>query len=146
MPRRETIFILLLASLYLVYAQSTSYNLSLCADMEVDTLHYYVNVAQDNKDLSFTKNTSTFTYNLCRGVEVHCKYQNAIINASMVSVSSVDGTCVPYKQFNISYLDDTKPTSGIKVLYLSTPITDKSQKIYLNFPCNDNVTIGCPSV
>lgn len=76
--------------------------------------------------MSFSNNSLITTYNLCRSVEVYCKYQNAIINASMVSVNSADGTCIAYTQFNISYLDDKEPISGIKVLYLSTPITQNS--------------------
>ena len=146
MLNRVTIWILLLACIHLIYAQSASYNLSLCADIEIDSLHYYVNVAQDNKDLYLNSSSGDVTYNLCKSVEVYCKYQNAIINASMVAVNSVESTCTSYTQYNISYLDDKTPKSGIKVLYLSMPITNTSKKMYLYFSCNANVTIGCPSV
>lgn len=61
----------------------------------------------------------------------------------MVSIGPY-GTCVSYTQSGITYLDDQTPISGIKVLYLSEPITNSSQRVYLNYTCNRNVTIGCP--
>ena len=79
-------------------------------------------------------------------MEVYCRPQNAIINASLVSVNPTDGSCLAYMQTGISYLDDKTPTSGIKVLYQSYPLGNSSKKLYLSYRCSANETIGCPSV
>ncbi len=117
MPKSPLPWVSLLTTLTLLSAQTVPYNLSLCADIEVDDLHYYINSQQDNKDLTYKDNLSTVTYNLCKGVEVYCPQQNAIVNASLVAVNPADGSCVPYIQTGVTYLDGKDPKSGIKVLY-----------------------------
>ena len=63
-----TILLLSLATLWIAHAQSTIYNSSLCADIEIDSLHYFINTQMANKDLSFTVNNTVFIYNLCNSV------------------------------------------------------------------------------
>ena len=64
----------------------------------------------------------------------------------MISVNATSGACLTYVQSSITYLDDLTPTSGIKVLYLSLPLTNTSQHYYLNYTCNLTNSVGCPEV
>ena len=58
----------LLVLVVTVSCQSQPYNLSLCADIEIDQLHYYINEAEDNSDLHLEKDQIHYTYNLCKQV------------------------------------------------------------------------------
>ena len=54
MLKPHIVCILLSIVLPQIAAQTIPYNHSLCADIEIDSLHYYINSQQDNKDLSYT--------------------------------------------------------------------------------------------
>lgn len=140
------LFILLVITLWIVNSQSTFYNSSLCADIEIDSLHYFINIQQANKDLSFTVNNTIFTYNLCNSVEVYCRSQNAVLSASMVLLNVSTDTCLTYVQSSITYIDNLTPKSGIKVKYLSLPVTNTSQQYYMYYACNSTHFVGCPKV
>lgn len=136
----------LLALLSLSAAQSTTYNVSLCTDIEIDSFHYFINEQEDSQDLIFKEGDSVFTYNLCQTVEVYCKYQNSVIVASMVAVNPVAETCISYTQNHITFLDGSTAGSGIKVQYISQPTSNLSQEIVLKYSCNNDTGEYCPGV
>jgi hypothetical protein len=68
-------------------AQSVAYNMSLCTDIVIDQLHYYINNNQNSQDIQYRNNDTIVTYNLCSQVEVYCSYLNAVLVASLVSTN-----------------------------------------------------------
>ncbi len=77
---------MLLVELWLLGGQSTVLNTSLCTDIEIDSLHYYINEKDSDNNIQFANGSTLFTYNLCKQVEVYCSYQNTVLVASMVGV------------------------------------------------------------
>ena len=56
--------------------QINNHNQSLCTDIQINDLHYFINLQLDSADLQMTEGNTTITYNLCKHVEVYCPYQN----------------------------------------------------------------------
>lgn len=74
-------------------SQGVNYNQSICADIVINDLHYYINDAQNNINIQLNNANTIITYNLCKQVEIYCKYQNSIITASMVILDPTLQTC-----------------------------------------------------
>lgn len=77
---------------------SEALNMSLCTDIEIADLHYYINSNQNSQDIVTRNGSEISTYNLCKEVEVHCPSLNSVIVASLVIVNEINGTCHSYKQ------------------------------------------------
>lgn len=120
---------------------SQSYNTSLCTDIVIGDLHYYINANSNNLNIVRETNDSSIIYNLCKQVEVYCPYLNAVITASMVLTSPANRTCTPYRQTAVGLINPTDVSSGITVTYLSSA----NQSVVINTPCN-GAGIGCPAV
>lgn len=66
---------------------SAALNVSLCTDIQISDLHYYINSNSNNHNIVTKNGSDIFTYNLCSVVEVHCPTTNSVIVASLVIVS-----------------------------------------------------------
>jgi hypothetical protein len=139
-------FPLLLSLLIAAWAQSTAYNSSLCTDIEIDQLHYYINANQNNQDIRYEKDNTIVIYNLCSQVEVYCSYLNTVLVASLVVQNQTSKTCIPFNQTNITFINPLNGSQGIQVTY--TPIWSQVNitPISLSYPCNSGNSIGCPSI
>jgi len=126
--------------------QSATYNKSLCTDIEIDQLHYYINSNQNSQDIQYQSNDTTVMYNLCSQVEVYCSYLNAVLVASLVVQNQTSKTCSPFIQTNITFINPLNGSQGIQVTY--TPIWNQAniQPILLTYPCNSGNSVGCPSI
>jgi hypothetical protein len=123
----------LLCLLLLIPALGVTYNSSLCADVEMGELHYFINAKHNNQDISYRSGNSTITYNLCRRVEVYCESLNAVVADSLVSVDAVKGSCLTYSQSSVEYLDSANVSKGIRVIYSSSD--PNKTAINMDYPC-----------
>jgi hypothetical protein len=125
------------------------YNQSLCADIAINQLHYFVNEQEDNADIWMGSSNSlnvAITYNLCKQVEVYCSYQNAVLVASLVIIDNDNMTCTAYQQSNVTYYQGEDYNSGIKVTYLPV-VSGSTQPSYtISYPCNPATEEYCPTV
>ena len=72
-----------------IECQNTNYNQSICTSIGVNDLHYFINDRQNNQNIIInSNNTHQITYNLCKQVEVYCKYLNTILTSSMVIIDN----------------------------------------------------------
>jgi hypothetical protein len=67
--RLKFIYICLLACLDVSLA---ALNMSICTDIQISDLHYYINSNSNNHDIVTINGSEISTYNLCKEVEVHC--------------------------------------------------------------------------
>lgn len=132
---------ILLFLVLIIGCSSQAYNVSLCTDIVIGDLHYYINSASNNLNIVQQVNDTQMIYNLCKQVQVYCLYQNAVITASMVVISKVNKTCTPYVQTIVGLINQTVITSGIRVAYVSP----KNETIIIDTPCNGE-GIACPAV
>lgn len=118
------------------------YNASLCTDIVIGELHYYINADSNSKNIYQNLNNDVLVYNLCKSVEVYCPELNAVVTASLVSIDKNTNACKTYNQAEVRLLDSTNISSGISVIYSS--LSGDNQTVILNYTCNGSV--GCPSV
>lgn len=111
-----------------------NYNTSLCTDIEIGNLHYYINSNSNNQNLINQINSTKIIYNLCKKVEVYCSYLNAVVTGSMVVINTDNNTCKSYTQSSVGLIDPNNISSGITVTYLS----QQNESIVINTPCTGN--------
>ncbi len=139
---KESALYLLLLFLLTAGCLTQTYNTSLCTDILIGDLHYYINANSDNQNIVKDLNGSQLVYNLCKQVEVYCPYANAVVNASMVLTSPLNRTCIPFTQTSVGLIDQEDVSSGITVTYLAP----NNQQIVINTTCMGGEGFGCPTV
>ena len=108
-----------------------TYNASLCTDIVIGELHYYINAAEDNSNLERVENGERMVYNLCKQVEVYCPYLNAVLNASLILLSPSSKICITYVQSAVALIDPNSVSSGILVTY--SPLSSTNQSITMRY-------------
>lgn len=108
-----------------------TYNASLCTDIVIGELHYYINSAEDNANLEKVENGDRMVYNLCKQVEIYCPYLNAVLNASLILLSPSLKNCISYVQSSVALIDPNSVSSGILVTY--SPLSSSNQTITMRY-------------
>lgn len=108
-----------------------TYNVSLCTDIKIEELHYYINSADDNANLEKVENGERIVYNLCKQVEVYCPYLNAVLNSSLILLSPSLKNCISYVQSSVALIDPNSVSSGILVTY--STLSSSNQTINMRY-------------
>lgn len=108
-----------------------TYNVSLCTDIKIGELHYYINSADDNANLEKVENGERIVYNLCKQVEVYCPYLNAVLNSSLILLSPSLKNCISYVQSSVALIDPNSVSSGILVTY--STLSSSNQTINMRY-------------